>query len=269
MYQKIVNSMKHGFHYFRLLFRLRRKARQRFASMLIVVTVLCTLILPFCWMYKPPSFLISYFQWRWPDVLWHVPTASKAIAMTIDDGPSEYTKEITEILEENDAHATFFVIGSQVAGHKDTLQELVRKGNELGNHAMHDEPSRSLSDTILTEQIRSVEEMISSAYEAVDQEEPPRYFRPGSGFFSPRMRDMLGKLGYRLVLGSIYPHDPQIHLWRVNASHILSMLQPGGIIICHDRRSWTIPMLRKVLPEIRRRGYHVTTITELLKEGET
>jgi peptidoglycan/xylan/chitin deacetylase (PgdA/CDA1 family) len=47
------------------------------------------------------------------------------------------------------------------------------------------------------------------------------------------------------------------------------MLQPGGIIICHDRRSWTVPMLQKVLPEMRRRGYHVVTVTELLKEVRT
>lgn len=132
---------------------------------------------------------------------------------------------------------------------------------------MYDEPSRSLSDITLVEQIQSVEEMITKAYAATGKEPPPKYFRPGSGFFSGRMRDMLGRLGYRLVLGSIYPHDPQISFWRINASHILSMLQPGGIIICHDRRSWTAPMLRKALPEIQRKGYRIVTITELLKEA--
>lgn len=134
---------------------------------------------------------------------------------------------------------------------------------------MHDEPSRSLSDTTLVEQIQSVEEMLHKAYAAVDIMSPPKYFRPGSGLFSGRMLNMLGRLSYRLVLGSIYPHDPLIHSWRINASHILSMLRPGGIIICHDRRSWTIPMLRKVLSEIRRKGYRLVTVTELLKEAKT
>ena len=134
---------------------------------------------------------------------------------------------------------------------------------------MHDEPSRSLSDITLVEQIQSVEEMLHKAYTAVDIMSPPKYFRPGSGLFSGRMLNMLGRLGYRLVLGSIYPHDPLIHFWRINASHILSMLRPGGIIICHDRRNWTIPMLRKVLPEIRRKGYRIVTVTELLKEATT
>ncbi len=175
-----------------------------------------------------------------------------------------------QILKANNATATFFIIGSQVHGHEGILQELLRNGNELGNHAMRDEPSRSLSDTTLVEQIQSVEEMLHDAYAAVDVVEPqPKYFRPGSGFFSERMRAVLARLGYQLVLGSIYPHDPQIPFWRVNARHVLSMARPGGIIICHDRRSWTAPMLRKVLPEMRRRGYRVVTVTGLLRRAKT
>jgi peptidoglycan/xylan/chitin deacetylase (PgdA/CDA1 family) len=63
----------------------------------------------------------------------------------------------------------------------------------------------------------------------------------------------------------VYPHDPQIGYPSVNARHILSMVRPGSIIICHDRREWTAPMLRKVLPELKRRGYRVTTVSGLLK----
>ncbi|MCJ1226829.1 hypothetical protein MMC12_003483 [Toensbergia leucococca] len=235
--------------------------------MLTALSVMCILIAPLYWTYKPPAFIVRYLQRRWPDVLWRVPTSSKIIALTIDDGPSEYTNDIMQILKSNDATATFFTIGSQIAGYEKTLQGLIRNGNELGNHAMHDEPSRSLSDATLIDQIQSVENMLREAYAAADTtESPPKYFRPGSGFFSGRMRKTLERLGYRLVLGSIYPHDPQIPFWRINASHILSMLRPGGIIICHDRRSWTAPMLRKVLPEMRRRGYRIVTISELLRE---
>jgi peptidoglycan/xylan/chitin deacetylase (PgdA/CDA1 family) len=255
---------------FRLPSKLRRRAlRSRIDTILVLLAVICISITPFYIIYKPPAFLIRYFQHRWPDVLWHVPTHSKIIALTIDDGPSEYTDEIMQVLKANGATATFFIIGSQVAGREKTLQNLIRNGNELGNHAMNDEPSQSLSDAVLGNQIESVREKLNDAYAAVGVEGPPNYFRPGSGFFSERMCKNLRKLGYRLVLGSIYPHDPQIPIWRVNARHILSMLRPGGIIICHDRRSWTVPMLQKVLPEMRRRGYRVVTVTELLKEGGT
>jgi peptidoglycan/xylan/chitin deacetylase (PgdA/CDA1 family) len=198
-----------------------------------------------------------------------VPTSQKLIALTIDDGPSEYTDEILQILKANDAAATFFIIGSQIAWREETLQDLIRNNNELANHAMHDEHSRSLSDAELIKQIQAVKSKIQESYAAVGVVAPPDYFRRGSGFFTTRMRKTVTELGYRLLLGSVYPPDPQIPSWRINAKHILSMLRPGGGIICHDRRSWTAPMLRKVIPELKRRGYQVVTVTELLKEGNT
>ncbi|KAL8905918.1 MAG: hypothetical protein Q9171_006482 [Xanthocarpia ochracea] len=250
----------------RLPFKLHRKARRsRLLTISLIILIPLLLILPFYIIYKPPHLLIRYFQHRWPDVLWHVPTASKVIALTIDDAPSEYTDEIMNILKANGATATFFVIGSQVT--KGILGDLVRNGNELGNHAMHDEPSKSLSNDDLVSQIASVETIIDKAYTSAGVKPPPRYFRPGSGFFHDRMRMLVQRLGYRLVLGSIYPHDPQISSWRVNARHILSMLRPGGIVICHDRRKWTAPMLRRVLPEMKQRGYRMVSVSELLAEG--
>jgi peptidoglycan/xylan/chitin deacetylase (PgdA/CDA1 family) len=237
--------------------------------MFLLVAIVVLLISPFYCIYKPPHFLMRYFQYHWPYVLWHVSTSSKTIALTIDDAPSQHTEEIMEILKANNATATFFIIGSQIPGREQILQDLIRNGNELGNHAMHDEPSRSLPDLVLADQIQTVAVSLQEAYSAVNVTGPPKYFRPGSGFFSERMQRMVNVLGYRIILGSIYPHDPGVPFWLVNAWHILSMLHPGGIIICHDRRSWTPPMLRKVLPEMRRRGYRVVTLTELLKEETT
>ena len=112
-------------------------------TMIILLSVICILVTPLYIIYKPPNVLIRYFQYRWPDVLWRVPTSSKMIALTIDDAPSKHTAEIMEILKENDARATFFVIGSQVEGREERLRDLVRNGNELANHAMHDEIGRA------------------------------------------------------------------------------------------------------------------------------
>ena len=101
---------------------------------MVLLSAMCMFVAPLWFLYKPPEFLLRYFQRRWPDVLWHVSTSSKVVALTIDDAPSEYTPEIMQILEEYNANATFFVIGSQAVGHEETLQDLVKNGNELGNH---------------------------------------------------------------------------------------------------------------------------------------
>ncbi|KAJ5901495.1 hypothetical protein N7495_002023 [Penicillium taxi] len=234
-----------------------------------LLTTFC-LFFPFYFIYKPPNFLITFSQRRWPDVLFRHPIARKVVALTIDDVPSIHTKAILDLLKTHDATATFFVIGSQVLDHEEVLVELVRSQNELANHALNDEPSRTLSDAALEEQILAVQSMIKQAYNAARIDEGPSnwFFRPGSGFFSTRMRSLVKRLGYRIVLGDVYPHDPQVPFSRLNVRHILSMVRPGSIIICHDRREWTVPMLRVVLPEMKRRGYKVVTVSELLKEQE-
>lgn len=220
--------------------------------------------------YKPPVSLIQRLQRRWPDVLFHVPTEQKIVALTIDDGPSASTASIQQVLDDHGAKATFFLIGAHIPGREGTLRDLVRHGHELANHAMHDEPSRSLSSAKLIRQVQHVEAQIEQVYASAQAPGAvaavvPRYFRPGSGFFTGSMRKIVTSLDYRLVLGSIYPHDAQVSLWRVNASHVLSMVRPGGIVVCHDR-AWTAPMLSRVLAELRTRGYRAVTVSELLSE---
>ncbi|KAH3903738.1 hypothetical protein HBI56_170520 [Parastagonospora nodorum] len=233
--------------------------------MIVVFVTILAFITPFYVIYKPPNILIRYFQHRWPDVLWHVPLKQKIIALTIDDAPSRFTQELVDVLRDNDAKATFFVIGGQVPGREESLARVVETGNELGNHAMHDEPSRSLLPQQLAEQLIEVEGYINTTYASLGKARPPnRFFRPGSGFFSSSMRQQVQAMGYQMVLGSVYPHDPQISYPSINARHILSMVRPGSIVICHDRRGWTVPMLRKVLPGLKSRGYTVTTVSGLL-----
>ncbi|KAI5866442.1 cystathionine beta-lyase [Durotheca rogersii] len=254
----------------------RRARRRRMATLLTVLLLLAAVALPFYVVYKPPAALIAYFARRWPDVLWEVRTDQKIVALTIDDAPSERTQEILGVLNGHEATATFFVIGGQVPGREETLADVVRSGSELGNHAMHDEPSRALPDAELAAQIDAVRRHIRQAYLTAaapartgGEEEPiampPQYFRPGSGFFSDRMRRLVDRLGYRLVLGSVYPHDPQIGWAWLNARHILSMVRPGAIIVCHDRRPWTAPMLRRVLRQLKKDGYRVVSLTELIE----
>ena len=167
---------------FRSLFRLpnalnRRRRRSRTTTMIVVFLAIITFLTPFYIVYKPPSLLIRYFQHRWPDVLFQISTKEKIIALTIDDGPSEHTPEILSILAENNATATFFIIGGQVSGRQSTLKDIIEGGNELANHAMHDEPSRSLSSTTLTSEIKTVEGFINEAYTSASLPYPPRYFR--------------------------------------------------------------------------------------------
>jgi peptidoglycan/xylan/chitin deacetylase (PgdA/CDA1 family) len=132
------------------------------ALQLLALTVFVLVLLPAYIIYKPPKAVISRLQSHNPSVLFQIQTKKKIVALTIDDAPSPYTKEILDILSENDVTATFFVIGNQAHGNEAVLADIVRAGHELGNHAMHDEPSVSLSSETLTQEIHEVDIIINA-----------------------------------------------------------------------------------------------------------
>lgn len=57
------------------------------------------------------------------------------IALTFDDGPGEYTEELINCLVENNAKATFFMLGQNVEAYPEIAKELSDAGMELGNHS--------------------------------------------------------------------------------------------------------------------------------------
>ncbi|QSZ35138.1 hypothetical protein DSL72_008003 [Monilinia vaccinii-corymbosi] len=217
-------------------------------------------------LYKPPKFVISYLRWKYPGVLFHIPLSNshQVVALTIDDAPSGETARILDLLKIYHAKATFFVIGGQVAAHPEIIQRIHDEGHELGNHAWADEPSISLPLSELERQIKEVEALLPANHPITGSKVSPKYFRPGSGFFNGQMLQMARGLGYRVALGSIYPHDPQIHNARVNAKHVLSMARPGGIIIVHDRRSYSAAQIELILGGLKKRKFRVESLGGLL-----
>ena len=59
----------------------------------------------------------------------------KTVYLTFDDGPSENTEKVLDILDQYGAHATFFVTGMR-SDYYDMIGEAYRRGNTIGLHAM-------------------------------------------------------------------------------------------------------------------------------------
>ncbi|KAJ3247973.1 hypothetical protein HDU78_002403 [Chytriomyces hyalinus] len=186
------------------------------------------------------------------------------VALTIDDSPSEHTAEILDILKENNAKATFFIIGQYVhrlADGHELLSRMVAEGHELGNHTMHDRPTVKLSrDEFLTELVQ-VDSMLEYHQPARDI----KWFRPGSGVFTQEMCDVAESLGYRTILGCRFPVDTTSRDPRLNAWHVSSGIHPGAIVVLHDYRAWILDTLRILLPELTRKGYRVVNSSELYR----
>ncbi|GAA0221642.1 polysaccharide deacetylase family protein [Metaclostridioides mangenotii] len=66
-------------------------------------------------------------------------TPKKVAYITIDDGPSKFTNELLDILNENDVKATFFLIDRNMKNYKKEVKRIVNEGNSLGFHSVsHD-----------------------------------------------------------------------------------------------------------------------------------
>lgn len=64
-----------------------------------------------------------------------VNTEERVVALTFDDGPTEYTTAVLDILEEKNISATFYVTGSELEKHSDIGAAIVAAGHDLGNHS--------------------------------------------------------------------------------------------------------------------------------------
>ncbi len=197
-----------------------------------------------------------------PDVLYYVDTEAKAVALTIDDGPDPVTTaQILDVLERNDAHATFFIITGRVPGNEAVLRRIVDENHELGNHLLRDEPSIRLSPEVFERQLEESDAVLSDFA-------PMQWFRPGSGKYNARMLATLRKHGYKCALGSVYPFDPQIRWSWFSTRFILSNTRAGSIVILHDsgsRGRRTVKTLTNTLPALTKRGFRIVTLSELAR----
>jgi len=227
---------------------------------------------------------VSFFASRSPEVLYFITPPKlaeyakrpldfpKLVALTIDDGPYPSTPNLLKCLSSHSVRSTLFLIGSHVEKyntttidsypHKSLLDWIRRDGHEIGNHTMSLRSSISLTLPQLEDEIIRNERLLSLP--PGNNSSQQKLFRPGSGFYNTGMLSLAKKLGYRVVLGDVYPHDPLISSSYINSRLILSRVQPGSIIILHDR-PYTPKTLDIVLPTLKQMGYEVTTVGEMVR----
>jgi peptidoglycan/xylan/chitin deacetylase (PgdA/CDA1 family) len=208
-----------------------------------------------------PDTVVRWLARRFPDVLFFAETQEPLVALTIDDSPhATLTPRILDALAEHDAHATFFVIGAHVPGNEAVLRRIVAEGHELGNHLLTDAPSARLLSDEFANQLRQTHELLAPYG-------PVRWFRPGHGWFHRPMLDQLRENGYRCALASAFAFEFHIPFSGYAARHLLLHARPGAVIVIHDGkadRERTVATLHRLLPALKRRGYRVITLSELV-----
>lgn len=231
------------------------RARRYFA---FLIGALAIALLVALW--TAPRWLVSHLATRFPGCLYAIETTAPIVALTIDDGPDSLTTpDLLRELRDHDAQATFFLISGNVAGNDSTVAAIIEDGHEIGNHLTRDQPSIALTPV-------EFDSAIVSAGRALSRFGPVRWARPGGGRYNQRMVATMRRRGYQCALGSVYPYDAEIPSSRLSSAFVLAHARPGAIIVLHDggdRGRRTTVTLQRVLPELRRRGLRVVTLSEM------
>ena len=190
----------------------------------------------------------------------------QAIALTFDDGPSESTTELLEILARYRAPATFFQCGANVRRLPAAAREVAAAGHEIGNHTDSHPLLALKSPAVIHRELAAAQEAIEHATGI-----HPRCFRPPYGARWFGLRASQQHLGLRAVMWSTIALD-----WKRQKSAVVARLLKGatrGAILClHDGRvlqhrpdiGVTLQAVHELLPKLMEQGFHFEKVTDIL-----
>lgn len=187
----------------------------------------------------------------------------KSIAFSFDDGPSgNKTLEILNILNDNKAHATFFMVGNRMNSYSTVVTTVHNSGNEIGSHTYN---HCNLKKTKI-EKILEQEKLTSQIYYDLTGD-TLKLTRPPYGSINQKVKESLDTI---FVTWNIDTED-----WRYKdvehiKSEILNKVNDGDIVLMHDSYETTVEAVRQVLPLLYAEGYQVVSVSELANlKGQT
>ncbi|KAL3456543.1 hypothetical protein BJX64DRAFT_296610 [Aspergillus heterothallicus] len=197
-------------------------------------------------------------------------TVPNTIALTFDDGPSEYTSQVLDLLSRYGARATFFVLGDAAANNPALLQRMRNEGHQVGAHTYDHASLPSLDYNGIVSEMTRLEAVIRPALGVT-----PTYMRPPYLETNDLVLQAMRDLDYRVISASIdtkdYENQDANAIISTSFQLFLDQLNGGGnIVLAHDIHYWTVASLaERMLQEIASRGLVATTVGACLGEAES
>ena len=187
---------------------------------------------------------------------------AKLIALTFDDGPNDITTpKVLDILEEHKIPASFFVIGQFI--NDETAKQMTRAislGCEIQNHSFTHGFMTQMSKEQIEEEIRKTDEIIEK-YTGTR----PWMFRPPFIDVNPAMHETIG---HTFICGvGCFDWEPQRSA-QERYDILMASVKDGDIVLLHDLmgNDNTVEALRMIIPELKKRGYTLVTVSELYEK---
>jgi peptidoglycan-N-acetylglucosamine deacetylase len=175
-------------------------------------------------------------QWVFPQMEWRVPGVSAHL--TFDDGPHpEITPWVLDQLEKGHVKATFFLVGNNAKKYPYLVEEILRRGHQVGNHTTNHLRGTACSTRDYMQDVIEAENYTST-----------KLFRPPYGRLRRKQMLELIKRGYRIIMWEVLSYDFDEELTSEDCLKILQKnTRSGSIVVFHDsEKAW--PRLEKCLP---------------------
>lgn len=173
-------------------------------------------------------------------------TTSNEVALTFDDGPTEHTSDILDLLKKHQVKATFFCIGKQIETHPEIFKRIVEEGHQIGNHTFsHDKKMGFKNASELVAEIQKTNQII---LQLTGKETD--LFRPPFGVTNPNFRRAVLKTNMKVIGWSVRSLDTVIQDENKILLRIISKLKPGAIVLLHDSSKRTVHVLARLLAKM-------------------
>jgi peptidoglycan/xylan/chitin deacetylase (PgdA/CDA1 family) len=184
----------------------------------------------------------------------------KTVYLTFDDGPSQYTAKVLDILKEQNVKATFFVVYKDTEEAKNLYKRIIAEGHQLGIHnTVHDYQMLYKSPASYLEDFHKMDTML---YEVTGVR--PTIFRfPGGSVNS------YNKSTYKAIIDEMIRRGYLFYDWNVSAGDSSSeatgetsygnvmakvLSSNPSIVLMHDTKKSTPDSIERIIKDLKEKG---------------
>jgi peptidoglycan/xylan/chitin deacetylase (PgdA/CDA1 family) len=182
----------------------------------------------------------------------------RLVALTFDDGPGPYTRQVLDVLAAKHVHATFCQIGRQVGDFPAVERRIVEEGHALCNHSWdHDYAQTTAAATIPAEIDRTNAALVAACGTR------PQVMRAPGGLWTAALYSALRARNMVPLGWAVDPDDWMMPGTAAIVGRVLAQVRPGAVILLHDGggdRSQTVAALGTIIDTLRARGYDFVTL---------
>jgi peptidoglycan-N-acetylglucosamine deacetylase len=207
-----------------------------------------------------------------PKIIEHGPRDAKKIALTFDACPTgredEYDEKVIDVLVRERVPATLFMSGRWVEKNKDTAKSLAANPQfEIANHAFWHPHMLEKDDERILRELKRTQDIIRKVTGT-----RPKYFRPPFGEVDERLARLAAQAGLVTVQYDIASGDPDPGLSAKRIIRgVIGEAKGGSIVVFHMNENGprTAEVLPEVIKQLRKKGFELVTVGELLKKSDT